>query len=127
LANNLDDQASDLTSHAKTIIAGCSANVDATVDLDRSQAHWHNGRTIRFGKHVLRRPLSRQVPWRYRTVWYVATLVVWGVLIWLGIEALYLNPPVTFTGGSIRQYIPLLAWGFGTQAVTRSVSSLFPR
>jgi hypothetical protein len=69
LADNLDDQASDLTSHAKTIIAGYSANVDTTVDLDRSQAHWHNGRTIRFGKHVLdrlgsrlRRPLSSQVP-----------------------------------------------------------------
>ncbi len=134
LANNLDDQASDLTSQAQTIIAGCSESAAVTVDLDRTPAEWQGGQARSSGKgrvarleSMFRRPLSSQVPWRYRTVWFVATLVIWGVLVWLGIEALYLNPSVTFTGGSIRQYIPLLAWGFGTQAVTRSVSSLFPR
>jgi hypothetical protein len=136
LANNLDDQdqASDLMSQAKTIIAGCSESAAITVELDRTPTEWQGGQAILSGKglaarleSMLRRPLSSQVPWRYRTVWFVATLVIWGVLVWLGIEALYLNPSVTFTGGSIRQYIPLLAWGFGTQAVTRSVSSLFPR
>jgi hypothetical protein len=136
LANNLDDQdqASDLMSQARTIIAGCSESAAITVDLGGSPTNWGanqssqatTGLLARVGL-ILRRPLSSQVPWRYRTVWFVATLVIWGVLVWLGIEALYLNPSVTFTGGSIRQYIPLLAWGFGTQAVTRSVSSLFPR